>query len=153
MTGAIATIAELPQIALPQAISSAMRVGRPSSRPIPKLSRIAVATTTAMPTRSGSPAAAMVAALTEAPSKTTATSRRYLVLKAMPSCHLSHGVHRLRTVVPIRMASTNASSHTLPANIRSPVSKAKAAPETATQSPMPGASSASFLTRFTDGPV
>ena len=67
-------MAELPQIALPQAISNAMRAGSPSNRPIAKLNRIAPVTTPAIPTRSGSPAARMVAALTEAPSRTTATS-------------------------------------------------------------------------------
>ena len=35
ITGATAAIAELPQMALPQAIRVAMRGGRPASRPIP----------------------------------------------------------------------------------------------------------------------
>ena len=121
----LAQLLKLPRVELAAVNQcSGMRIGRPSSRPMPTLSRMALATTPAMPARSGSPAARIVAALTDAPSSTTATSSRYLALNAMPSCHRSPGVHRLRTAVPIRMARTNASSHALPASARSPASSA-----------------------------
>ena len=49
ITGATAAIAELPQIELPQAISSDMRQGKRNRRPMAKLAAIATATTATMP--------------------------------------------------------------------------------------------------------
>jgi hypothetical protein len=76
------------------------------------------------PHRRAGPAVRIVEALTDAPSRTTAISNRYLALNTIPACHLASGVHILRTAVPTSMAKTRASNQALPTITRSPASKA-----------------------------
>jgi hypothetical protein len=138
ITGATAAIAELPQIELPQATSKAMRGGRRSRRPMTKLAPMADATTPAMPSSIHGPAARIVFALIDTPSRTTATSSRIFALKPMPGNQRRSGVHRLRTLVPITIASTKASSQARPKSASSALWAAKAAPVTARHKARPG---------------
>jgi len=109
ITGATAAIAELPQIELPQATRIESRIGRPRTRQITKLTRIATATTrTIAPSNSG-PEATSASRLIEAPSSMTATSSSCLALKAMPRTHRRPGFQAVRNAMPSRIARTRAS--------------------------------------------
>ncbi|GJD59537.1 hypothetical protein IFDJLNFL_5466 [Methylobacterium dankookense] len=110
MTGATAAMAELPQMALPQAISSAMRTGSPRPRQMAQLARMVSTTAATMPVRSAGPEATMAPRLTEAPSRVTATSSTCLAEKAMPALKRAPGTQAVRMAMPIRMASTRAST-------------------------------------------
>ncbi len=86
-----------------------MRSGSRRLRQMTKLTQSAMATTDAMPNSRIGPSAQTVAALTEAPSSTTANSSRNLPLNAMPGANCGAGVHAVRTATPSRIASTSAS--------------------------------------------
>ena len=99
---------------------------------------MATATTPAMPSSIHGPIASTVAALTLAPSRTTATSSRVLAENSMPGLQRAPGGQAVRTAVPIRIASTSASSQARPKRAASACSRARAARVTATQSATPG---------------
>ncbi len=100
MMGATAAMAELPQMELPQATSTAMRCGRPSRRQMPKLAAMASTTTPAMPNSRPGPTSARVRNEIDAPSSATATSSSCLAPKAMPARKRAPGVQAVRTAVP-----------------------------------------------------
>ena len=114
MVGATAALAELPQMELPQATSTAMRFGRPSSRQMPKLVGMASTTTPAMPNSRPGPTSARVRKEMDTPSSATAISSICLAPKVMPERNRVPGVQAVRTAVPARMASTRASSQARP---------------------------------------
>ena len=66
-------------------------------------------TTQAMPISMAGPSASTVAALIDAPSRTTANSSSNFALKLIPGFHAGPGVHKVRTSTPSRIASTRAS--------------------------------------------
>ena len=79
-----------------------------------------------------------VAALTEAPSRTTAISSRVRALNSTPGRRAAGGVHTERTAAPIRMARTMASIQPRPNSRSSSVCTATAATATAAQASRPG---------------
>ena len=62
-----------------------------------------------MPTSRNGPSAQTIAALSEAPSSTTAISSRVLALKPMPVRQAGPGAQKARTATPTRIAMTSAS--------------------------------------------
>ncbi|MDE3011087.1 MAG: hypothetical protein KGI67_09395 [Pseudomonadota bacterium] len=113
ITGATAAIAELPQMELPQATSSAVFIGRRSARASAKLTPRVAKTVAAMPSSNRVPAAATVSKLTVAPIITTAASSSVLAAKWMPGANVHEGLQAVRSSVPMMMASTRLSSHPL----------------------------------------
>src|SRR5690606_16175636 len=79
-----------------------------------------------------------VAALTEAPSRTTAISSRVRALNSTPGRSEAGGVHTERTAAPIRMASTMASIQPRPNSRSSRLCRANAARLTAAHRARPG---------------
>ncbi len=110
ITGATAAIAELPQMALPQATRIAMRAGRPRVRQIRKLPAMPMTTVPTMPISSVGPEARMAHRLSEAPSRRTATSSSCLAQNAIPECKRASSTQAVRTAMPIKIASTSAST-------------------------------------------
>ena len=110
ITGATAAIAELPQIALPQAIRQARCDGKPRQRAMAKeIARVTTTVPTTAKSRTG-PEAMIAARLIEAPSSITATSSSCLAEKAMPDRQNGSGVQAARIPIPIRIAMTSAST-------------------------------------------
>src|SRR5690606_12142365 len=79
-----------------------------------------------------------VAALTEAPSRTTAISSRVRALNSTPGRSEAGGVHTERTAAPIRMARTMASIQPRPSSRTSRLCRANAARLTAAHRARPG---------------
>ena len=80
-----------------------------------------------------------VAALTDAPSSTTATSSMILALKSTPGLKRAPGVQTVRTAAPSRMARTKGSSQAWPTRPCSTRARPMAAPMTTMDRPTPGA--------------
>ena len=110
ITGATAAIAELPQIELPQATSIAIRTGRPSSRPMPKLAPSARMTMITIAPSRTMPDAAIAENVSEAPSSATATSSNCFAANAIPMSQRRSGSQIARIAIPSRIAMTMAST-------------------------------------------
>src|SRR6478609_10630652 len=109
MTGATATIAELPQIELPQAINIESRLDNPQKRATRKLAQIEMTTIATTQTTSVAPALRNVPKLKEAPRRTMAISSNVLELKLMPGCQDVLPGKTVRVMIPITIAKTSAS--------------------------------------------
>lgn len=111
MIGAIAAMAEFPQIELPHAISSDIFVGNFKIFPIPKLNKMAIRTIAMIPKSNVVSIDDSVFVVIDAPNMIMAISSKFLEQKWMPVVHRFPIFQKLRNVVPTSMAITSGPSH------------------------------------------